>query len=202
MIQPGGPDPDPPEESESTTILLALTRKGDRGAREKLVARYLPRLHRVAPGRVPPSLRSLNDTADLVQITMVRALEKVSTFEKRHDGAFLGYLRMILLNRIRDEVRRATTHQAAIQIEDLAPAAGQTPLEAAIGAESLEIYERALAQLPPAHADAVVMRIELECTYPEIAEAMGMASANAARMMIARALVRLAEFIGGQARAS
>lgn len=182
-------------EETSTTVLLAKTREGDRVAREKLVARYLPRLHRVAQGRVPRALQSVIDTDDLVHITMVRALDRVATFEKRHDGAFLGYLRAILFNRLRDEIRRAARHQAAVAIEDLAPASGRTPLEEAIGTESLEIYETALGQLPPAHADAVVMRIELECSYGEIAEAMGMPSANAARMTIARALVKLAESI-------
>ena len=197
-----GPDPDPPEYSDSTTTLLTRIQDGDRAARDRLITRYLPRLRRVAQGRVPQSLRSVIDTDDLVQITMIRALEKVATFKKQHDGAFLGYLRMILLNRIRDEVRRATRHQAALQVDGLVPSAGRTPLEDAIGAEALEIYEGALATLPSAHADAVAMRIELECSYAEIAEALEITSAGAARMMVTRALVRLAAAIRDRVRAT
>jgi RNA polymerase sigma-70 factor (ECF subfamily) len=37
------------------------------------------------------------------------------------------------------------------------------------------------------------MRIEFGFTFPEIAEALGRPSANAARMTVSRALVRLAE---------
>ncbi len=42
------------------------------------------------------------------------------------------------------------------------------------------------------------MRIEFGYTYPEIAEALGRPSANAARMAVSRALLRLGEVIGGR----
>jgi DNA-directed RNA polymerase specialized sigma24 family protein len=37
-----------------------------------------------------------------------------------------------------------------------------------------------------------VARLELECTYEEIADALGKSSADAARMTVKRALARLA----------
>jgi DNA-directed RNA polymerase specialized sigma24 family protein len=39
----------------------------------------------------------------------------------------------------------------------------------------------------------VIARIEMGCSYPEIADALGKPSADAARKATARALVRLAE---------
>ena len=46
------------------------------------------------------------DTDDLVQVAVLRALNKVGRFEPHREGAFLAYLRRILLNAVRDEIRR------------------------------------------------------------------------------------------------
>lgn len=70
-----------------------------------------------------------------------------------------------------------------------------SPLERAIGAEALESYEAALNRLPAVQHEAVVLRMEMEHTYPEVAEALDLPSANAARMLVARALVKLAEIM-------
>jgi RNA polymerase sigma-70 factor (ECF subfamily) len=67
-----------------------------------------------------------------------------------------------------------------------------SPLEQAIGAEALERYERALARLAAADREAVIARLELGLTYAELAQALGRPSPDAARMMVARAMVRLA----------
>ena len=75
--------------------------------------------------------------------------------------------------------------------------AGQTllisPLEATIGAQALARYEAALARLPAPERELVIARIELGRAYADIAEEFGKPSANAARMAVARAIVRLAE---------
>ena len=73
---------------------------------------------------------------------------------------------------------------------------GQTPLEAAVGRENLERYDAALARLRAEDREAVVMRIELGCSHAEIARALGKPSADAARMLVSRALARMAEDIG------
>lgn len=54
-------------------------------------------------------------------------------------------------------------------------------------------YEAALARLEPEEREAIVGRIELGCPYAELAEALGKPSADAARMTVSRALLRLAE---------
>ena len=47
---------------EPTLTLLQRLRAGDAAARERLVARYLPRLTRWAHGRLPTGARDLSDT--------------------------------------------------------------------------------------------------------------------------------------------
>lgn len=72
------PDPLPPASDPAlvaTTQLLRLAKEGDRAALESLMARYLPRLRAWASGRLPMRARSLLDTADLVQETLLRTVE-------------------------------------------------------------------------------------------------------------------------------
>lgn len=51
----------------------------------------------------------------------------------------------------------------------------------------------ALARLEDDDRELVIGRVELGLSYPEIAVSTGRASANAARMAVVRALVRLTE---------
>jgi RNA polymerase sigma-70 factor (ECF subfamily) len=192
----GAPHPEPSEPSpdlESTAALLAQVRGGDPDARERLCARYLPMLTAWAHGRLPGRARSLADTDDLAQTVLMRALASLDRFEPRREGAFVAYLRRILLNAVRDEVRRS----ARERVDDVAPERLAHPepsaLELAIGRDALEAYEAALAALPEEAREAVVLRIEFGYSYPEIAAALERPSADAARMTVTRALVRLAE---------
>jgi len=70
-------------------------------------------------------------------------------------------------------------------------------LDEAIGIDAAEAYEAALVKLSNEQREAVMMRIELGFSYQQIAEAQDRPSANAARMVVARALVRLAELMRG-----
>ena len=92
---------------DTTEELLIRTQAGDLAARDRLLTRYRARLQRVAHGRIPVQLRSLIDTEDIVQSTLLRTLDHVKGFVWRHESSFLGYLRTAVLNQIRDEIRRA-----------------------------------------------------------------------------------------------
>jgi RNA polymerase sigma-70 factor (ECF subfamily) len=180
---------------ESTVILIDRMRQGDLGARDALLERYLPVLRRWAHGRLPPHARGLADTEDLVQVTLVRALDRLPAFEPRREGAFLAYLRRILLNALRDEIRRSRRRPVGTEQAERVVDPGPSPIEGLIGRESLERYEAALARLAPEQQEAVILRIEMGYTHQQIADALGRPSADAARMTIARALARLAEVL-------
>jgi RNA polymerase sigma-70 factor (ECF subfamily) len=178
---------------ESTATLLAQVRDGDPDARERLAVRYLALLKRWAHGRVPARARRLADTDDLVQATLMRALNGVGHFEPRREGAFLAYLRKILLNQLRTAVQRADAGPALRSLPEMLEGARPSPLEDAIGAEAIDAYEAALASLTEDQHQAVVLRIELGLSFQEVAEATESPSADAARMLVARGLARLSE---------
>jgi RNA polymerase sigma-70 factor (ECF subfamily) len=135
------------------------------------------------------------DTDDLVQNTLLRALGRLGEFEPRREGAFLSYLRQILLNQIRDEIRRAHRRPEREALKDQIWDDRPCPLEQAIGQETMERYERGLAQLSQDHREAIILRLEFGYSCDEIAEALGRPSAEAARQLVGRALVRLAQVL-------
>jgi len=181
----------PAASGESTLGLLLKAQQGDPAATEQLFERCLPRLRRWATGRLPGFARELVETDDLVQDTCFRALKRLPSFEVRHEGALQAYLRQAILNRIRDEVRRATRHPANTELDEAQAASDPSPLELAIGRQGAERYEAALATLRPQDREAIVGRIELQCSYDELAVALGKPTANAARVAVTRALGRL-----------
>lgn len=190
---------DPTHESEwpadtaasETLLLLNRARAGDEAALEQLFARYLRPLRRWASGRLPKWARDMADTQDLVQETLLQTFRKMEGFEFRGEGALQAYLRQALMNRIRDELRRFSRRGAPSALDSQAPDMGPSPLEAAIGRQSAERYERALCRLRVEDREAIVARLELGCSYEELATALGKPSAEAARKAASRALVRL-----------
>jgi RNA polymerase sigma-70 factor (ECF subfamily) len=178
---------------DTTANLLLRIRKGDARAKELLASRYLKALQRFAHGRLPSGARDLFDTQDLVQVTLIRALEHVERFEAQGPGSFHAYLRQALINQIRDQARRVARAPERSELPGDLAAREPSPLEQAIGRDALERYEAALARLSVEQQDAVVLRLELGFSYDEIAEAIGSPTANAARMLVTRALARLAD---------
>jgi RNA polymerase sigma-70 factor (ECF subfamily) len=180
----------------ATSELLLLAKGGDPRAREQLLARYLPRLQRWASGRLPLFARSLLDTSDLVQETLLRTLEGLDRVEVRGPGGFQAYVRQAVLNRIRDQVRWAARRQGQGELSEDLHDPAPSPLEAAIGADVLARYERALERIDRDDRELLHLRIELDFSYEEIAAMTGRPSRDAVRMAVQRALARLAETMG------
>jgi RNA polymerase sigma-70 factor (ECF subfamily) len=189
------PTPSPAGPLSSTTDLLRRARMGDEDALNDLFRRHLAPLRRWARGRLPRWTRDLRDTEDLVQETLTQTLRHIDGFEPRHEGALQAYLRQVLINRVRDEVRRVTRYPTAAVLDDQDRFADPTPspLELAIGREAMDRYEAALQRLRPEEREVIIARVELQQSYQQIAAAHAKSSPDAARMAVSRALVRLAE---------
>jgi len=178
------------KDKDSTATLLEDIKGGDAAATAKLVKRYLPILRRWAHGRLPGNARDLADTDDLVQVALIRGLAKLQGFEHRRTGAFLAYMRQIVRNQIRDEIRRPG-RERIVEISEELPDGAPSPLEEAIGRESVECYQAALQTLPAKQRQAVVMRLEMGFSYREIAETLGAGTEESVRISVRRGLERL-----------
>ena len=193
---PGVSSPSHDPSLVATRDLLRLAKQGEQRALDELMQRYLPRLRRWASGRLPMRARSLLDTADLVQTTLLRVIEGLDRIEVRGPGGFQAYVRQAVLNRIRDEVRWAARRPGPDGVPETLPDRAPSPLENAIGAEVLDRYERGLASLDEEDRQLLHLRIELDYEYDAIAEMTGKPSRDAARMAVQRALSRLADAMG------
>jgi len=183
---------------DSTALLLDRVRAGDGVARERLFARVMPALRRWAHRRLPVAARDLADTEDVVQVTVSRALARLEHFEHRGEGAFLAYLRQILLNVIRDEHRRAVRHPRGQVLDEMVVDPAPSLLDRTIDSNTRERYERALASLSEEARELVLLRVEFGYSHQRIAEALGKPSADAARMAVARAITELARRMGAE----
>jgi RNA polymerase sigma-70 factor, ECF subfamily len=182
-----------PNDEQSTIHLLARARSGDQDALERLFSRYGPELRRFARGRLPRWARDITDTPDLVQDTLLQVFKHIDRFEVRGEGGLRAYMRQALMNRIRNELRRSHRRPAGSELGEDVVDESASPLEQAIGRQQVDRYESAIARLREDDREVVVARLELGLTYEEIAVASGRPSANAARMAVVRALVRLSE---------
>lgn len=187
--------------TEPTEVLLRRIQAGDADARQALYDRSLPLLLRWAHGRLPQYARSASDTEDLVQISLMRALRHLDGFKASGSGAFLAYLRQILLNEVRHEIRSQRRHGGAhVAVEDVELVdEGRSAIELLVNEQRLRAYENALATLNRRQQELVVLRIEFGLSWQEIALEIG-GSVDAVRMTVTRALQRMAEVIGEEHR--
>ena len=177
--------------SEETSLsLLARAQQGDALALEALMGRYLTRLQRWASGRVPSAARSLLDTDDVVQDALLNTFRRLDHFQPRHDGALLAYLREAVANRIRNELRRTTPQIAGVEADSL-PSGQPSPFEIVLNGQTMERYERALAQLGDDDRAAIIGRFEMSYSYDALARATNRGTADAARKLTERALRKL-----------
>lgn len=178
--------------AETTGTLLAKAKDGDTAALDDVFSRHVPLLGEWAHGRLPAWARDTADTHDLVQDTVLETFKHVRAFEYRGKGALRAYLRQALLNRVRNEIRRVNRRPVVEDLDDQTPSTLPSPLQYAIRHEQQERYEAALCRLKESDRELIVARLDLDLSYEELAVAFGKPSWNAARMAVARALLRLA----------
>lgn len=175
----------------TTAWLLDRARAGDGSARGQLVRRVEPLLRRFAHGRIPALLRHREDTADLVQHTWALVLERLDGIEAREPGAFFAYLRTVLINALRESLRREAAAPVAVPAEQAEATLAMLPA-AEVDPVDWIAYEQSLATLAPEHRGLVLMRFEFGMSYVEIAAEIG-ESADGVRMKLQRAIARMAQ---------
>ncbi|MGE3474057.1 MAG: RNA polymerase sigma factor [Vicinamibacterales bacterium] len=181
---------------DSTLDVLERAREGDGEAARVLIERTVGPLRRWARGRLPHYARAGANTEDVVQDAVLRALARVDHFEHRSVDGMQSYLRESVRNRIRDEVRRVSRRGVGEELPESLHDGGYSPLEELILKERSERYLAALRTLKPSDRMAIIFRLEHRHSFEEIAQKLGKASPDAARMTVSRAVKRLAAAIG------
>ena len=158
----------------------------DETALAALCARFRPLLARWARFLLARAGGGALDADDLVQAALLRALRGIDAFDMRGEAALLGWLRRILLNEVRDELRRRRGRGEVVAI-DANMASECDPVGSVLAQERAHAYTSALRALNARQRRHVRLRVEHGMSYGEIAAATG-GSEDGARMVVARAM--------------
>ncbi len=85
---------------------------------------------------------------NLVQDTLLQTFRNLPRFEYRGEGALHAYLRQVVMNRIREELRRHSRRPAQDALESGLEDDAASPLEAAIGQETVNRMNRRSLRSP------------------------------------------------------
>lgn len=185
-----------PRESGSAAFrrLLSESRRGDEDALNALFEQFYPIVQAMVHRRLAIELRTKRpwllsrfSTGDVVQEVFRSALRDLRAFSGRSEGAFAGYLAMIVRNRIVDSIR---FHQASQRDRrkavdereaELRVSSDEDPSDSVEMSEEAERYRTALADFDDREQLLLRARFEKTHTFEALAETLGYSSSYAAR---------------------
>jgi RNA polymerase sigma factor (sigma-70 family) len=183
---------------EDDEQLFASTTRGDRGALDQLLQRYLPNLRAFVHARLGAHLRQHESSLDVMQSVCRELLSARDGFDFRGEAHFRAWLFTAALNKVRERHRRLHSERRDVAREQPATAGAplsaatlSTPSQDAIGNETAAAVHDALGELDEEHREVIALARFAGLPHRVIGEVMGR-SEDAARQLLARALLQLA----------
>lgn len=191
-------------ESPSDGALLERLRAGDALALETLMARYGPRVYRLAFGIT----RREADAEEVVQDVFISIFRKHESFEGR--SALGSWIYRITANAALNK-RRGKRNESEVPLEDCLPTFredghregdraflladwSQSPDRELVAAEARAVVNRALDRLPERYRAVLVLRDVEELSNEEVAEMLGETVASV-KSRLHRARMALREIV-------
>lgn len=184
------------DRSESTQLLRSA-KAGSGQALNVLFERVAGRLLSLIRLRMGPGLRAHLESQDILQATLVKAFERIETFEQSDTPSLMAWLARIAANEIRDQVdyhrRQRRDAGRVVGVEggvDRVTVQVRSLVSRLVLDETVQRLERALETLDEHYREIIVLRKLEELSFKEIGERVGK-SPDACRMLLARALSAL-----------
>jgi RNA polymerase sigma-70 factor, ECF subfamily len=201
MLNEGGRPIEAFSDKSSTTISeLMVQAPGDSEDLARILEEYRPYLLAIAQAEFPSDLAPKVGPSDLVQLTLTKGHFRFEEFRGQSREELAGWLRQILLNQLKTEVR--TYHREKRDIaREVQIDSGIVDLEQlsasgeALSREERALLDAALARLTPVHRQAIQMRHGDDLSFRELGVRLSR-SEEAARKLWTRAVQRLQEELG------
>jgi RNA polymerase sigma-70 factor (ECF subfamily) len=191
------------QDSAETQRLLEQARAGTAGAVDRLLERHRAYLSRFVGLRLCPQLRTRVDPSDVVQEAQMEAVRRLDGYLRDAPLPFRLWLRRIAQDRLlmlrrrhHGAGRRAVTREAAWQDEPSLAfarqllASGTSPSGRLAASELAQRVREAVAQLPEADQEIVLLRNFEGLSNQEVAQLLEIQPATASQRY-GRALLRL-----------
>ncbi len=191
-----------------TIDLVREAQSGQSDARDELFKRYSDRVLGIVRARIGPRLRRNVESGDIAQEALIEALQSLDRFETRGESSLIRWLATIVQNRISARAkyfgaeRRSSAREIALdglgnehESSIDPPARVNTPSLEVRNAEEQGLVEECLHELPENYRELILMRDYAGSSWEEVAESIGSASPDAARMMHTRARTQLGKLL-------
>jgi len=172
--------------------LFRRSKAGDAAALNELCDHCFKWLSRWGHRRLPDWARARFSTPDLVQVTLMRALERLDRFEPAREDALLGFLTVVFKNALTDEIRYVQRQGLRVPEEEATDNSDGKPSQYEVFFAK-RAYERTTAALKGLSTtdQSLICARERGDSFKEIAAQEGLPSPDAARMAFNRAVKRL-----------
>ncbi len=171
--------------------MIGRAKAGDPAALDQLYRRFSPAVISKLRGQLRPALRRRYDTEDLGQSVFAEVLRDLPGFTSLTEGAFRKWLALKTQSKLFGKLRQHHT-ELTWDGEIAVPAEGALGGKSAEDAEERGKLARAMETMDA--EEQAILRLRGDgVPYAEVAERLGLASADAARMRYTRALLRLKE---------
>ena len=185
---------------------MTLAKDGNKTALNQLYTVYAERVRWMIRFRMSKELRSKLESMDVVQDTLINALNGLGGFTYKNEGDFVRWLSKIAENELRGNLKKLHADKRDIRREVGIGTFGSTPTSEPVGPpepiqattpsvilskkEDLSKLEEAIDELKPEYREVIVLAKIDGLSYKEIGERLGK-STDAVGMLLCRAMVAL-----------
>lgn len=192
--------------------LLLRANDGDTEALRELLQLFGPRIRGAIDQQIAPQWKSLLDADDVMQVTYLEAFLNLDQSTAPNEAAFVGWLRRIAENNLRDAIKELqrkkrpnpirrvhaqNTDQSYIALVEHLGMTTTTPSRHAAQHEACHIIDKVVDRLPGDYATVIRMYDLQGRSISEVAAEMKR-STGAVHMLRARAHDRLRSLLGAE----
>ena len=191
---------------QKTQHLIVLAKDGNGSALNQLYSIYTDRVRWMVRFRMGKELRSKLESMDMVQDTLIHALNDLDNFTYKSEGDFIRWLSTIAENVLRGNLKKLHTNKRDIRrevalkgygantgsrlVDNPVPIEATTPSVIVSKKEDLCNLEKAIDQLKPEYREVIVLAKIDGLSYKDIGKRLGK-SEDAVGMLLSRAMLAL-----------